>query len=50
LRLRYQIITGVSPYLGITWKGNFGNTAEIIKSRGEEANDLRLMLGVTLSF
>jgi len=48
LRLRYQIITGVSPYVGITWKGNFGRTADMIESRGEDANDLRLMLGVTL--
>jgi len=48
LRLRYQITKGVSPYTGITWKGNFGNTAELIKSKGEDANDLRLMLGVML--
>jgi len=50
LRLRYRIITGVSPYAGITWKGNFGNTADMIESRGEDANDLRFILGVTLSF
>lgn len=50
LRLRYRIITGVSPYVGITWKGNFGNTADMIESRGEDASDLRLMLGVTLWF
>lgn len=48
LRLRYQIFKGVSPYTGITWKGNFGRTADIIESRGEDANDLRFMLGVTL--
>jgi len=48
LRLRYQIIKGVSPYTGITWKGNFGRTADMIESRGEDASDLRFMLGVTL--
>jgi len=50
LRLRYQIIKGVSPYTGITWQGNFGNTADIIKSKGEDTSDLRLMLGVTLRY
>ena len=48
LRLRYQITKGVSPYTGITWKGNFGNTADMIKSKGEDTSDLCLMLGVTL--
>ena len=48
LRVRYQITKGVSPYTGITWKGNFGNTADMIKSTGEDTSDLRLMLGVTL--
>lgn len=48
LRLRYRIITGVSPYAGITWKGNFGNTADMVESMGEDASDLRIMLGVTL--
>ena len=50
LRLRYKIIRGVLPYVGITWKGNFGKTADIIESKGEEASDLRLLLGLTLRF
>ena len=50
LRVRYQIIKGVLPYTGITWKGNFGNTADMIKSKGEDTSDLRLMLGVTLLY
>jgi len=50
LRLRYQVIKGVLPYVGITWKGNFGNTADMLKSKGEDTGDLRLMLGLTLSY
>ena len=50
LRVRYQITKGVSPYTGITWKGNFGNTADMIKSTGEDTSDLRLVFGVTLWF
>ena len=50
LRLRYQVIKGVLPYAGITWKGNFGNTADMLKSKGEDTGDLRLMIGITLSF
>jgi copper resistance protein B len=50
LRLRYQVTESVSPYTGVTWKGNFGNTADMIESRGEDTSDLRVMLGVTLRF
>ena len=50
LRLRYQVIKGVSPYTGVTWKGNFGRTADLLESRGEESDDLRVMMGITLAF
>jgi copper resistance protein B len=50
LRLRYQVIRGVSPYTGITWKGNLGNTADMITGKGEETSDLRFILGVTLRY
>ena len=50
LRLRYRVIKGVLPYTGIVWKGNFGRTADIIESRGEDASDLRVMVGVTLKY
>ena len=50
LRLRYQVINGVSPYAGFVWKGNFGKTADIIESRGEEASDLRFVLGISLRY
>ncbi len=48
LRLRYWITKVVSPYTGFTWKGNFGNTADMLESQGEDTSDLRIMLGVTL--
>lgn len=50
LRLRYRIINGLSPYAGITWKGNFATTEDIVEDRGEDTGDLRLLLGVTLWF
>jgi copper resistance protein B len=50
LRLRYHVVRGVLPYAGLTWKGNFGNTADIIESRGEDPGDLRLLLGITLQY
>ena len=50
LRLRYQVIKGVSPYTGIVWKGNFGKTADIIESGGGDSSDFRWMLGATLWF
>lgn len=48
LRLRYWITKRISPYTGITWKGNFGNTADMLESKAEDTSDLRIMLGVTL--
>ena len=48
LRLRYWITKGISPYTGFTWKGNFGNTADMLESQGEDTSDLRIMIGVTL--
>lgn len=50
LRLRYHVFKGVLPYAGLTWKGNFGRTADIVESRGEDPGDLRLMLGITLQY
>jgi len=48
LRLRYRIIKGVQPYTGITWKGNFGDTANNLQRSGEDTADLRVVVGVTL--
>jgi copper resistance protein B len=48
VRLRYRITKHISPYTGITWKGNLGNTADMLESKGEDTADLRIMLGVTL--
>ena len=50
LRLRYRLVEGVSPYAGITWKGNFATTRDIIEGKGEDSSDLRFLLGVTLWF
>ena len=47
LRLRYQVIDGLSPYAGLTWKGNFADSADDIESRGDDTGDLRWSLGVT---
>ena len=50
LRLRYRVVKGVEPYTGITWKGNFGKTAGMIERMGEDPDDLRIMLGVSLGY
>ena len=43
LRLRYRVIEGLSPYLGMTWKGDLTSTEE-------DTSDLRWLLGVTAWF
>jgi copper resistance protein B len=43
LRMRYRVVEGMSPYAGATWKRDYADT-------GEDAGDLRLLLGLTLGF
>ena len=50
LRLRYRIIENLSPYAGVTWKGNFTGTADLAEKRGEDSGDLRLLVGVSARF
>jgi copper resistance protein B len=46
LRVRYRVLKGVSPYAGVTWKRDYADTGD----NGEDAGDLRLLLGLTLGF
>ena len=50
LRLRYHLNQHLWPYAGVVWKGNFGTTADLIESNGEDSSDLRLTLGLSLRF
>ena len=50
LRLRYEFRREVAPYVGLVRERAFGRTADLIRARGEDPEDTRLVAGVRLRF
>lgn len=50
LRLRYEIIREVAPYVGVSWERQLGNTADLARDEGEDVDNLTFLAGVRLSF
>ena len=50
LRLRYEIKREFAPYIGVQWRREFGETADISRRGGGRAEDIALVLGVRLWF
>ena len=50
LRLRYEIKREFAPYIGITWSRKLGDTADIARSRGEDARSTAVIFGVRAWF
>lgn len=46
LRLRYEIRREFAPYVGINWEKQFGNTADLSRSEGEDTDDVQFVLGI----
>lgn len=50
LRLRYEIRREFAPYVGVEWAGKFGQTKDLARSAGEDANETRLVAGLRFWF
>ncbi|MGX1691856.1 MULTISPECIES: copper resistance protein B [Brevundimonas] len=50
LRLRYEIRKEFAPYVGVEWSRSLGDTAHYAKARGEDAEDVRLVVGIKAWF
>ena len=50
LRLRYEISRQFAPYLGVEWKGQFGDTADYTRADGGDPNEVVLVGGVRFWF
>jgi copper resistance protein B len=50
LRLRYEIRRQFAPYIGVTWKRNFGDTADYATARGERNKTFQVVGGVRIWF
>lgn len=50
LRLRYEIRREFAPYLGVEWAGTFGDTEDLARAAGEDANETRFIAGLRFWF
>ncbi len=50
LRLRYEIRREFAPYIGLTWKHLYGDTADYADDAGEDTDDIRVVVGVRAWF
>ena len=50
LRLRYEISRQFAPFIGVETEKSFGNTADLIRTTGEKANESRYFAGVRFWF
>ena len=46
LRLRYEIRRQFAPYIGVTYQGKFGQTADYARDEGESASAVRFVVGL----
>jgi copper resistance protein B len=50
LRLRYEILPEVAPYVGVEWAKSFGDTARFLRMKGEDPDSINLVFGVRFWF
>jgi len=50
LRLRYEWRREFAPYLGLSWTGHFGETADLRKAAGDDSDELTWLAGVRAWF
>lgn len=50
LRLRYEIRREIAPYLGVTWRRRYGETANLTRAEGKDPLDTAVVAGLRLWF
>jgi copper resistance protein B len=50
LRLRYELHRKLAPYVGVTWRKSWGNTADLARAAGEDDNDVAFLAGLRFWF
>lgn len=50
LRVRYEIVREIAPYLGVSWERKIGPTADIARRAGADVDDLTFVTGVRFWF
>jgi len=50
LRLRYEIKREFAPYVGMQWRGTFGETADFARAAGASTRETRVIAGLRMWF
>lgn len=50
LRLRYEIVREVAPYVGVSWDRSLGRTAGIARAAGDRRSSTNLVIGIRTWF
>ncbi|HEY0684589.1 MAG TPA: copper resistance protein B [Steroidobacter sp.] len=50
LRLRYEIRREFAPYIGVSWSRKFGETADLAREHGDDADEVQFVAGVRAWF
>jgi len=50
IRLRYEFIREIAPYIGINWSKSFGNTADFLATSGESQSETQIVVGLRAWF
>jgi copper resistance protein B len=50
LRLRYEIRREIAPYVGVQWTKYFGETGDLVRSRGDEDSEISGVAGFRIWF
>ena len=50
LRLRYEVVRELAPYIGVSWARSFGDTAAFQRAVGEDTDQVSIVAGVRFWF
>lgn len=50
LRMRYEFLRELAPYLGVEWERKLGNTADLIRADDSDPSELRFVVGMRAWF
>lgn len=50
LRLRYEVIREVAPYIGVQWERRLGETADLTRAAGADSSDVFVVAGLRAWF
>jgi len=50
VRIRYELRREFAPYAGVAWVNKLGETGDLAKAAGEDANEIQVLAGLRIWF